>query len=143
MTAYLSLVGTQAEHRTWLHHNFPNQQPEDALLGLVEEVGELAHAHLKYAQQIRGLTNEEYQAQASDAIGDIVIYLMSYCTTNGFELAECLNTAWEEVRERDWIRYPDTGVPSDIKSAADAKFPTGEISGADHPGLPGETGRGF
>ena len=113
MTAYLSLQATQAEHRTWLHHNFPMQVPHQALLGLQEELGELAHAHLKYEQGIRGLTREEYEEQASDAIGDIMIYLMSYCSTNGFELAVCLNTAWEEVRARDWIVYPETGVPSE------------------------------
>lgn len=103
----------QAKHRLWLGKNFPNQTPHQALLGVSEEVGELAHAHLKYEQGIRGLTRDEYLRQAGDAIGDIIIYLASYCNTNGLSLAGCLAQAWREVSERDWIHNPDTGVAPD------------------------------
>lgn len=103
-----SLRGLQVQHKLWLDHNFPNQQAHDALLGLVEEVGELAHAHLKAAQGIRG-TLEEHRAEASDAIGDIVIYLASYCNSNDYDLHKCVETAWEEVRGRDWRASPTTG----------------------------------
>lgn len=99
----------QDEHRVWLNHNFPNQQEHDALLGLTEEVGELAHAHLKAQQRIRG-TLQEHRADAVDAIGDIMIYLASYCNTNGYQLAGCLESAWSEVKNRDWIVYPENGV---------------------------------
>ena len=37
----------QQEHRSWLNHNFPNQGTIDPFLGMVEEVGELAHGLLK------------------------------------------------------------------------------------------------
>lgn len=94
----------------WLQHNFPNQLPHEALLGLIEEVGELAHAHLKFGQGIRGINELEYKHQATDAIGDIMIYLASYCNTNGIDMAKCLETAWKEVNKRDWIRYPTNGV---------------------------------
>ena len=97
------------DHKKWLNHNFPNQQDHDALLGLVEEVGELAHAHLKSQQAIRG-TLEEHRLAAADAIGDIVIYLLSYCNTNGFDLNKCIRDAWLEVKQRDWIKYPKNGV---------------------------------
>ncbi len=97
----------QRGHSRWLEHNFPNQQPHDPLLGLVEEVGELAHAHLKHQQGIRGMTDEEYKKKAGDAIGDIVIYLASYCNTNDFNLALEVTTAWEGVRLRDWRKDPE------------------------------------
>ena len=99
----------QNDHRLWLLHNFPNYRQHDALLGLTEELGELAHAHLKSQQAIRG-TLEEHRLAAADAIGDIVIYLISYCNTNGFDLSKCIRDAWSEVKERDWINYPKNGV---------------------------------
>lgn len=99
----------QREHDRWLDHNFPNQKPHQALLGLQEEVGELAHAHLKYEQGIRYMTEREYKIQAGDAIGDIVIFLASYCNSNGFNLAKEVKVAWDGVKERDWIKDPDDG----------------------------------
>ncbi len=111
MIRHESLRAFQTDHRFWLQHNFPDQRAHQPLLGLAEEVGELAHAHLKMEQGIRMLDRALYVAQAEDAVGDIMIYLASYCNTNGLDMAECLETAWEEVSERDWIQYPETGVP--------------------------------
>jgi len=105
----MDLRTLQDGHRQWLHHNFGEQQEHQALLGLIEEVGELAHAHLKAEQNIRG-SLEEHREEAKDAIGDIVIYLASYCTTNGYDLANCVAGAWAEVSGRDWIKYPINGV---------------------------------
>ena len=110
MIKHDSLRAFQAAHRLWLNRNFPNQKPHDALLGLAEEVGELAHAHLKNEQGIRGKDQYQYEREASDAIGDIVIYLASYCNTNRFDLAACIENAWEEVSARDWQKHPETGV---------------------------------
>lgn len=101
----------QREHKEWLNYNFPKQKPHDGLLGLAEEVGELSHAHLKRNQGIRGLTPEEYRLKAEDAVGDIFIYLMSYCNTNGIDLSKAISMAWKEVKSRDWIKYPEKGKP--------------------------------
>jgi len=98
----------QTRHRVWVQHNFPNQQPHDALLGIAEEVGELCHAHLKRDQGIRAMTDEAYVEQASDALGDIFIYMMSYANTNGFNLSQCIFNAWNQVEQRDWQAEPDT-----------------------------------
>lgn len=78
------------------------------LLGVVEEVGELCHAHLKNEQGIRG-TPEEWEAKKKDAIGDILIYLLDYATREGVDVEECLETAWAEVSARDWVRFPKNG----------------------------------
>lgn len=99
----------QEEHREWLEHNFPYQRLHDALLGIAEEVGELAHAHLKFSQGIRGMTREAYVEKASDALGDIFIYMMSYANTNGFDLETCIGEAWRGVRDRDWQASPEDG----------------------------------
>ena len=100
---YRDLQFLQTQHKQWLDHNFPHQAKHDALLGLMEEVGELAHAHLKHDQQIRGLGDiSQANDKKIDAIGDIVIYLASYCNSNGFDLAACVHTTWEKVQRRDW-----------------------------------------
>lgn len=71
------------------------------LLGLSEEVGELCHAQLKGEQGIRH-TPEEIKKLKIDAIGDIVIFLCNYCDSQGLSLNECVISAWDEIKGRDW-----------------------------------------
>lgn len=117
------LTEFQDDHFQWLSHNFPDQRPHDGLLGLIEEVGELAHAHLKKDQNIRGYDHGQYMIEAKDAVGDIVIYLASYCNTNGINLGQAVQEAWDEVRNRDWVKYPHTGRPpqpeAEVRSGSD------------------------
>lgn len=66
------------ERDEWVAHNFPNPQipkPQESILGVIEEIGELSHAHLKGLQSIRG-TQEQHDADAKDAIGDATVYLL-------------------------------------------------------------------
>lgn len=63
------------ERNEWVDRNFPDSYKTDTLLGVIEELGELAHAHLKAKQGIRG-TQKEHDEAAKDAIGDLVVYLM-------------------------------------------------------------------
>ena len=102
----------QAAHEKWLEHNFPGQTAHQGLLGIIEEVGELSHAHLKYEQGIRRYTDaNKYEQDSMDAIGDIMVYIASYCNTNGLDMAACLQMAWGEVKDRDWQKYPEAGTP--------------------------------
>lgn len=102
----MTIKELQHQHRGWVNRNFPNQKPHDALLGIAEEVGELCHAHLKRDQGIRGMDDEAYVDAASDALGDIFIYMMSYANTNGFDLEQCIFNAWAQVKLRDWVEDP-------------------------------------
>lgn len=67
------------ERNVWVAHNFPDpdgsRTPLDSVLGCMEEMGELTHAHLKQVQAIRG-TPEEHEANAKDSIGDLAVYLL-------------------------------------------------------------------
>lgn len=99
----------QTQHRMWLNHNFPDQPPHSPLLGIVEEVGELAHAHLKREQGIR--RNENHDEGVIDALGDLFIYMLSYCNTNFIDLEHVVMTTWRQVAQRDWIAFPNTGLP--------------------------------
>jgi NTP pyrophosphatase (non-canonical NTP hydrolase) len=101
----------QYAHSRWLAHNFPGQPSHEPLLGLVEEVGELSHAHLKMNQGIRG-TIESLQKEKEDAVGDIFIYLISYCCANEISLRNSIEDAWSTVQSRDWVADPMRGESS-------------------------------
>jgi NTP pyrophosphatase (non-canonical NTP hydrolase) len=100
----------QDEHKVWVDHNFPNAEPWEALAGITEEVGELAHAHLKGFRGIRGLESlHDQMVRKADALGDIFIYMLSYANTNNLDLEKCIERAWEEVGARDWQANPTDG----------------------------------
>lgn len=106
-----SFTELQEATARWRDYNFPNHTADDQLMGMVEELGELAHARLKTKQGIRG--DEDLPQLETDAIGDIIIYLCGYCTRRNISLAACISMAWWEVKDRDWIKYPTTGRPSE------------------------------
>ena len=95
----------QEEQKVWVAHNFGTDRPAyHPLLGAVEELGELAHAHLKGEQGIR--TNEDHEAAAKDAVADVVIYLADYCTSRGFDFETLVQETWNLVKQRDWKKDP-------------------------------------
>jgi NTP pyrophosphatase (non-canonical NTP hydrolase) len=95
----------QCEHFEWAKHNFGEQRPWQPLLGIMEELGELAHAHLKQSQDIRN--NEDHQRAAKDAIGDIIIFLANYCNIMKYDLDSIVRDTWEQVKQRDWKKNPN------------------------------------
>ncbi len=109
----MSLNILQDQHKKWIEHNFPNATSDMQFKGLVEEVGELAHALLKREQNIRG-SQENYNEKIKDAIGDIVIFLSGFCIQEGLDLHKCVFDTWKEVQKRDWIEYPLHGVKTNI-----------------------------
>ena len=104
----LTFKQLQEEQRPWVEHNFPGRLPYMPLLGLQEEVGELAHAHLKAEQGIRG-TAAEHHAAKIDAIGDIVVFLADYCSANGIDFQDAVEKTWSQVKQRDWRKDPAKG----------------------------------
>lgn len=94
----------------WREHNFPNATPDQQFKGIVEEVGELAHADLKAAQGIRG--GEDHEAKRRDAVVDIFVFLVNYADMHGIDFPEALVEVWTKVRQRDWQKYPQTGRPT-------------------------------
>lgn len=98
----------QDEIGAWNDKNFPDGTPDDVLIGATEELGELAHAHLKGKQGIRGTTQQHYDA-ACDALGDIAIYLMAYCHKRGISFEGCIDAAWDQVKKRDWTKNKENG----------------------------------
>jgi NTP pyrophosphatase (non-canonical NTP hydrolase) len=114
----LTFAVLQREVNIWARRNFPKAEPVDPLIGLVEELGELAHAHLKRKQGIRS-GPERYKIAAADAIGDIIIYLADYCATNSFDLQACVEETWERVQKRDWQKDPVAGGGEELVKTDD------------------------
>lgn len=97
----ISLRELQKENAEWVAMNFPDSTATEPMLGLVEEVGELAHAFLKGRQGIR-YTREEAGRLEQDAIGDILEYLAHFCTARGYDLERVVAETHEKVMKRRW-----------------------------------------
>lgn len=97
----------QEEVKVWRGKNFGEQPSWISLLGAVEELGELAHAHVKEVQGIR--MSEDHIENAKDAVGDIVIYLADYCGERGFDFEEVVKKTWEQVKKRNWKENREGG----------------------------------
>lgn len=103
----MDLTQLVAEVGEWSFNNFGSQESWKPLLGAVEEVGELAHAHLKKAQGIR--TTEDHRAKQEDAVADILIYLADYCSIEKIDMGGVLDKTWREVSKRNWKKDPAKG----------------------------------
>jgi len=101
----------QREQLAWMLHNFPDATVNQAVLGVCEEAGELAHAQLKFEQGIRG-DKGDHEAEARDAVGDICIYLFHWCNLMGFQLFDIIRETWDQVKQRDWQKFPGNGRDS-------------------------------
>ncbi len=101
----------QRKHRAWSIKNFGgwNRSGERSLLGVTEELGELCHLVLKRAQGIRKLEDVVYESEVRDAVGDIVMFLMDFCSREEIEIDQCIQQAWDEIKDRDWKKFPKNG----------------------------------
>lgn len=101
----------QNDHKQWSMYNFGDTQtPQNMFLGMVEEIGELAHATLKHSQKIRGMESDEaFEKLAKDCIGDLFVFTVGYASARGWDMAEIVADTWERVRDRDFRTNPTNG----------------------------------
>jgi NTP pyrophosphatase (non-canonical NTP hydrolase) len=104
---YFSMRKIQREQGPWVKHNFGNRPAWMPLVGMMEELGELAHAFLKKSQKIR---KQDYDAKMKDAIGDIVIFMSDFANSQNFDIEEIVQATWDEVSQRDWKKFPQNGL---------------------------------
>lgn len=125
----------QQEQAEWVKFNFPNRHQLMPLMGIIEELGELAHAQLKGEQGIR-YTPEVVMAKKVDAIGDILVYTSDYCSALGLDLEECImNYGFEPTREGIDRYFVPPWTPA--KALTMIARRVGEISQAYHPEMTG------
>lgn len=101
----ITLRQLQSEQRPWQAHNFPGRPAHYPLLGAIEELGELAHAHLKGDQAIR-YTPAQILAKKADAVADCIIFLADYCSASGIDIEDAVAETWAKVKQRDWKANP-------------------------------------
>ena len=66
-----------------------NSPPKDQFIKTVEETGEIAHA----------LARGDKEA-LKDAIGDTFVTLILLSRMNGLDPVDCLQSAWDEIKDR-------------------------------------------
>lgn len=67
----------QKEQKEWAFQNFGKQAPGQMVLGMIEELGELAEG-----------VEERDLAKIEDAIGDVGIYMSNYCNIKELSLSQ-------------------------------------------------------
>ncbi len=114
-----TLRDLQEEQKAWVKHNFDREgvrfdRARGLLLGAFEELGKLAHSHLKQHQGIRG-AEAMHELDAKDAVADCVIFLADYCSARGFDMHDIVHDTWAKVKKRDWKKDKRTaGMNLDV-----------------------------
>lgn len=98
----------QEEVVEWAERNFGPQAPYRPFVGMVEELGELAHALLKKEQGIRQ-GSEKFQEDAEDAIGDLFIYMCDFAGRSKLSMKRAILNTWNRVKQRNWVKDPVSG----------------------------------
>jgi NTP pyrophosphatase (non-canonical NTP hydrolase) len=100
------LTKIQSDAFKWYQYNFGPTQQHQCIYGMMEELGELAHAILKQEQGIRAVNADDVK----DAIGDLMIFTMQLCNHLNLNLYNVIYETWQKVRQRDWKKFPINGV---------------------------------
>ena len=74
----------------------PNSTPEVQLLKAMSEMGELADATIK---------NDE--DAIVDSVGDVMVCLINYCALQDINLVECMEIAYDQIKNRRGILLPN------------------------------------
>lgn len=74
----------------------PNSTPATQLLKAISEMGELADATIK--------NNRE---DAMDAVGDVLVCLINYCALQDFNMVDCLEMAYDQIKHRKGTMLPN------------------------------------
>lgn len=67
----------------------PNAMPHTQLMKTVSELGELVDAEIK-----------DDMAGVIDGVGDVLVTLVIYCDLRGITITQCLNAAYQEIKDR-------------------------------------------
>ena len=97
----MKLTELQSLVKPWHEQNFPAAPAWQPLVGMQEELGELSHAFLKRAQNIR--MDEDHDSNIRDALADIIVFMAHFANIEGIDLDEAVDAAWNNiVSKRDW-----------------------------------------
>lgn len=83
----------------------PNSNPTAQLMKTMSELGELADATLK--EDWKGI---------EDGVGDVLVTLILYCRLQDLSLVDCLNTAYEQIKDRKGTLTEDGVFVKEVES---------------------------
>jgi NTP pyrophosphatase (non-canonical NTP hydrolase) len=82
----------------------PNSKPHTQLLKAVSEMGELADAEIKWDM-----------TKIKDGVGDVLACLIIYCALRDIDLSQCLELAYEEIKDRTGTLLANGTFVKDVK----------------------------
>lgn len=96
-------------------HNFIPREPNRNLIALWRTYIKDEHGALYFIQECAGGISR-YHSQNSPAevqhwTYKLVWGMYEYCQYMGWDYEQIVDEVWAEVSARDWIKYPDTGMP--------------------------------
>ena len=107
----MDLERMQGEIKAHMESQGVKQTDELMLIGALEELGEVAHALLKYRQKVMGYTTEKCLAEIADGVGDVIIYLSQLCQETGISIETSLMEAADRVLNRTYAeRLAEKGL---------------------------------
>ena len=74
----------------------PNAKPHTQLMKAVSEMGELCDAELKGNMPM-----------IKDGVGDVLVCLINYCALKDINLVNCIEEAYEQIKDRKGTILPD------------------------------------
>jgi NTP pyrophosphatase (non-canonical NTP hydrolase) len=74
----------------------PNSTPDVQLLKAMSEMGELADATIKHDKEA-----------VIDAVGDVMVCLINYCVLQDINLVNCMEVAYDQIKNRKGILLPN------------------------------------
>ena len=81
----------------------PNSNPESQLLKAVSEIGELADATIKKDREA-----------ILDSVGDVMVCLINYCALQDINLVDCMEVAYDQIKNRKGILLPNGVFQKDV-----------------------------
>ena len=127
----------QKELAEWQKKNFSQGETGNCdncvfhhLAGMIEELGELGHALLKYHQGIRGMTEEKMKEEVADAFGDVSVYGAQLLSSLGIDAQDAVEKTVDKILKRDWTKDKVFGGTNDCHKGGEHEWK--EISKGDY-----------
>ena len=99
----------QKELSDWADLNFGDLRADtmECIVGMIEELGELAHVVLKRKQRIREAADGgDFKLEIGDAFADVVIFGIQAMTCEGIDAEAVIKKTINTVLQRDFKNNP-------------------------------------
>ena len=80
---------------------------------IIIAIGRVCHSVIKMRQGIR--TNENHEQALYEALAQLVLWIRSRLPDGTLDgLCNTATNTWDQVKQRDWKKYPETGMPTAV-----------------------------